>query len=232
MMGDELVINSYEDEIKMTKIKEDALERAGFDVITEILDRRGINTKAAKDYFNRIKNADSKEELDKMTVGELNDITDNLNKEITEQLISPVEISEVLVRKGRELAREMNPTGRVYDDDKYIIIGNNLGKEVSDHGIAYGVNQAIRNYCTQKIYEITYNEKVAEKERELGIEKKEEKKALLSSSVSSSSNSSKNKFLKEILGEDSIESSDDFETVKEAYMKHLTDTISKLKDYE
>ncbi len=233
-MGEDLVIKSYREQINESILKADAVEKAGFNVIIDSLNRKNINTKDVVNYFNRIKSASSMEELDKLTIGELNKITEALNKEITEALISPVEISEKLIREGARIAKEESPTGKVENNDKYMMIGNNLGAQVNEHGIAFGVNQAIRNYCTQKIYQIEYGKKIKEKEEELGLEAKEKKETTSTSGISHDANfnSKKEKFLSGILNTTPISSEDSFEVIKENYIKHLSDTISNLESYK
>ena len=224
-MGDELVINSYKEQIKESALKADAVEKAGFDILIDFLNKHNVNTQDAVNYFNKIKVATTKEELDKLTIGELDTITENINKKVTEGLISPVEAADMLVRNGPVIAKQMSPTGKVSDNDNYVTIGNNLGEEVNKHGIAFGVNQAIRNYCTQKIYQILYEEKISEKE-------KETVPVTIPCTTPNVSSTKKDDFLKNILGVNPINNDTDFQSAKQGFMLHLTNTIKDLESYK
>ncbi len=231
MMGD-IVINSYKEQIKETTFKARAIEVAGFNIIVETLKKRGINTGKSEDFFQKIKSCITKEDLDKLTIGELNEITIDINNQVTRELIAPIDISDSLIRESRLIAQKMSINGKVTDDDKFVKVGSNLASEVNKHGISYGLNIAIRNYCLQKMYLILYNSKVIEREKELGIinTKKEKVKTTTSNTVKNISK--KEMFLSNIIKNSNINSEISFLDAKKNYSSSLINIINNLNSYK
>ena len=228
-MIEDLVINSYKEQIKESVIKAKAIDVAGFSVIVEELKRRGIDTKRVLDYFNKMKLANTHEELDNLTVEELDEITLDINKQVTRALISPVEMSDLVIRKSKIIARDMSVDGKVLDNDKFIKIGANLAAEIEKHGIASGLNTCIKNYCIQKLYQQNYKEKIREKEKELGIENTTIEKSKTVKKV----DSKKDKTLKDIFKK-SVEYSNlgSFDVIKNNYLEYLGKIVDDLKSYK
>ena len=66
-MSNDLVINSYEEQIKESLLKAQAVKIAGFDLIIEELNKRSINCSDIVAFFKRLKDAHTREELDSIT---------------------------------------------------------------------------------------------------------------------------------------------------------------------
>ena len=229
-MVEDLVISSYKDQIKESLLKSTAIEKAGFSIIVEEIKRRGVDTSKIEAYFNKIKNSNTKEELDLLTVNELNNITDNINEQVTKALIPPTDISDILIRKSRTIANQVSIDGKISDDNKYIKIGSSLSNEINNHGVAKGLNLCIRNYCIQKLYQISYEEKIKEKENELGIQNTESKKEI---KVSKPIDARKSKIMKDIFNRDINEDiKDDFSTIKDNYINSLNVIVNNIESYK
>lgn len=210
MMTEDIVISSYKEQIKQSILKANAVKIAGFDIIITELNRRNIDTTRIVAFFDRIANSTTKEEIDNMTVDELNKIIDDINMQITRALISPVEVAELLIRKSKSIALEKSPNGKIDENDNYVKVGVNLASEIHKHGIALGLNICIKNFCIQKLYQAEYREKVREKEQELGIVSEDNSKTdhfIAPKNI----NTKKSKTMKEIFGKDLIDDLDDDE---------------------
>jgi hypothetical protein len=228
-MVEDLVISSYKEQIKESLLKNKAVDLAGFSVIVSELERRGIDTSRVVAFFNKIKKSTTKEELDNLTVDELNSINADLNEQITKTLISPVDISDILIRKAKVVATEMSVDGRVMPNDKFLQVGNNLASDINQNGIAHGIDVCIKNYTIQKLYQAEYNKKIKEKEMELGIAVEEEKKEIV---PKKRIDTRKSKLMKEIFNKDINDVEDDFENIKNNYINHINKVIENLDNYK
>lgn len=235
---EDIVISSYKQQIKESSLKAEAVKAAGFDIVVEELDKRGIKTETLKSYFNRISNANTKEELNALTLNELLDITNDINNQITRALIAKAEIADALVRKSKIVALAKSPNGKVAEDDNYIKVGSNLATEINKEGIAEGLNTCIKNYCIQKIYQANYREKMIEKQKELGIydeNQKEENKRKINERMSTNDSitqlTPKKRLMKEIFKKDILDLEDTpFETAKINYQNALNERMRHLQD--
>lgn len=227
-MIEDIVINSYKEQIKQSILKAEAVKVAGFDLIIGELNKRSIKTDKVMTFFNKIRNSSTKEEIDNLTVDELNEIIDDINLQITKALISSVEVAELLVRKSRIIAKEKSPNGKINDNDNYVKVGTNLASEVNKHGIAHGLNICIKNYCIQKLYQATYREKIREKEKELGILVSDEKNKTSSPVIV---NTKKSKTMIELFGKNINEDIDTFEVVKKNYIDKLNNEVNNIENY-
>ena len=234
-MVEDLVVGSYKEQIRESLLKAKAIEIAGFSVMTEELKKRGINTDRAVNFFNKIKASTHKTDLDRLTVDELDEVINDINMQVTRALISPIEISDTLIRKSRIIAREMSINSIVKDDDKFVKVGVNLASEVTKHGIAKGLNTCIKNYCIQKLYQFTYKEKIDERVKKVGIpeEHVEEKKVEKNIPTRKKLNSGKDKTMNEIFKKDIEDTSkSSFEAIKNNYLEYLAKVVSDIKNYE
>ncbi len=231
---EDLVINSYKEQIKESLLKAKAIEVAGFSVMIEELNRRSINTDKVVNFFNKIKLASSKADLDLLTIDELNKITDDINMQVTRALISPIEMSDTLVRQSRIIARDMSPSGKVdNDNNKFIKIGVNLASEVTKHGIAKGLKTCIKNYCIQKLYQSNYKDKILEKEKELGMDVEEsDLKNTEVKAVPKINDSKKSKTMNDIFSKNIPEVSGSFGAIKNSYLEVLAKTVNNLESYK
>lgn len=237
---EDIVISSYKQQIKESALKAEAVKAGGFDIVIEELEKRGINTVAIKEYFNKIINSHTKDDLYNLTIDELTNITNDINSQVTRALIAKAEISDVLIRRSKLVALAKSPNGKITEDDKYAKVGNNLATEINKYGIAEGLNTCIRNYCTQKIYQADYREKIIEKQKQLGIydeTSKMESKQKLNEKIDYSSYSPstkqepKNRILKEIFKTDYIDNTDiTFETAKQNYDSSIRERLAHLND--
>lgn len=230
-MIEDIVIKSYEEQIKQSILKSEAVKKAGFDIIIAELERRGVQTEEVVSFFNKIRNSKNKEELDSLTIEELNMIVDNINMQVTKALISPLEISEILIRKSRIIAQEMSPNGKVNDTDNYVKVGANLASEIGKHGIAVGISICVKNYCIQRMYQINYREQLNIRKKKLGIEVEE------SSSVKKvpvkKKDTRKVKTMVEIFGREIADYNDmTFNDAKINYFRELSMKVNKLDQYK
>ncbi len=230
-MSNDLVINSYEEQIKESLLKAQAVKIAGFDLIIEELNKRSINCSDIVDFFKRLKDAHTREELDFITIDELSQLVDDINRQVTQSLVSSVEVAGHLLRRSRVIALEKSPNGKVGKDDKYIKVATNLANEIQQHGISHGIDICIRNFCVQKMYQITYKEKIKERKIKLGIYEEEKK---VDSKKNSFSFSLKiNKVLKEIFKTNHVSSSDkSFDEIKVDYFNSINNKVSNLSQYK
>ncbi len=235
---EDIVITSYKQQIKESTLKAEAVKAAGFDIVIEELKNRGVKTGHVEQFFDKIMNSHTIEELDNLTMDEFSEIIDDINAQVTRSLIAKVEIAEALVRKSKLVALSKSPNGKVAENDNYVKVGTNLAAVINKDGIANGLEICIRNYCTQKIYQANYRNKIIEKEKELGIYNEEEHmqtRMKLNEKMSDSSNnkiSPKERLLKEIFGR-SIEEVDDdisFDTAKEKYRLMINERMKHLQD--
>lgn len=238
---EDIVISSYKQQIKESSLKAEAVKAAGFDIVVEELEKRGIKTTDLRAFFDRISNANTKEELNSLTLDELLTITNDINAQITRALIAKVEIADVLVRKSKLVALAKSPNGKVKDNDNYVKVGTNLAAEINREGIAEGLNTCIKNYCIQKIYQADYREKMIEKQKELGIydeQQKEENKRKINQKITSTidqfsnvKSNPKEKLLHEIFRRDiTLDEEISFENAKESYRQAINERMRHLAD--
>jgi len=50
---EDIVIKSYEEQIKQSILKSEAVKKAGFDIIIAELERRGVQTEEVVSFFNK-----------------------------------------------------------------------------------------------------------------------------------------------------------------------------------
>ena len=172
---EDIVITSYKEQIKESSFKADAIKSGGFDIVIEELEKRRVTTAKIKDFFNKIMNCYTMNDLDRLTLGDLEEVIEDINTQVTRLLISKAEIADSVVRKSKLVALAKSPDGKVKEKDNYVLVGTNLAKEINNEGIASGLELCIRNYCSQKIYQANYRQKMIEKEKELGIYDEEER---------------------------------------------------------
>lgn len=230
-MTEDIVIKSYKEQIKQSVLKSEAVKKAGFDIIVAEIKRRGVQTEQIVSFFDKIKNSKTKEELDRLTIDELNLIVDDINIQITKALISPVEIADLLVQKSRLIAQNESPNGKILDSDPYIKVGANLASEVNKHGIADGLSVCVKNYCIQKLYQANYREQLRLKEKELGIETGD--RQFSGNKSRKRVNVRKSQTMKDIFKRD-IEDNQmsTFQDAKDGYLKSLRVKVSKLDEYK
>lgn len=230
-MIEDIVIKSYREQIKQSILKSEAVKKAGFDIIVSEIKRRGVQTEQIVSFFEQIGNSKTKEELDQLTIDELNLIVDDINMQVTKSLISPVEIADILVQKSRLIAKEESPNGKVVEDDPYIKVGANLASEVNKHGIAEGISVCVKNYCIQKLYQANYREQLLLKESKLGINSEEKTPVFKKSSRKinlKKVQTMKDIFSKEVEDDDKIT----FQDAKDNYLRSLSVKVSKLEEYK
>lgn len=230
-MSNDLVINTYKEQIKESILKMQAIKIAGFDIIIEELAKRGIDCSEVLSFLEKIKNAGTKEELDKITIDEMNEIIENINTQITKALISSLEIAGVLERKSKMIAIKKSPNGKIVDNDKYIKVGTNLSSEINKHGISHGLSICIKNYCIQRIYQSDYRKKIEEQEQKLGITTDEGPKEI--KNTIKSKDKKKTKLMEEIFDKEiQIDKINKFEVSKNEYFKYLNNLIENLNKYK
>lgn len=230
-MSNDLVINSYEEQIKESLLKAQAVKIAGFDIIIEELKKRSIDCNEVTIFFDKIKNANTIEEINSLTIDDLNEIIENMNTQVTKSLTSAVEVAEHLLRRSREIALEKSPNGKINTSDNYIKVGTNLSNEVQQHGISYGLDICIRNYCIQKMYQASYREKIKERKIKLGIY--DENLENITKKNITSKGPNINKTLRSILKKDTVASSDkSFDKIKEDYFNVINNKVSHLGEYK
>lgn len=230
-MIEDIVVKSYKEQIKQSILKSDAVKKAGFDIIIAELNRRNIKTEELVSFFDKIRDAKTKEELDSLTIDELNTIIEDINIQVTKALVSPPEIADVLIRKSRFIAQELSPNGKVNDSDNYIKVGTNLASEVNKHGIAVGLNICVKNYCIQKLYQASYREQLREREKKLGIESDVDthpRKAPVKKKDTRKTKTMVDIFNKEVDDYNNIT----FKDAKNNYLKNLSLKVSELEQYK
>ena len=229
-MTEDLVINSYKEKIKESLVKTKALDAAGFKIIIDELERRGINITIVKNLFEKIKNSKTIEELNSITLEELSNAIEDINNQVTRALIGPIDISDILIRKSKIVASEMSVDGKVFDNDKFVKVGSNLASEINKYGISHGIDLCIKNYTIQKLYQAEYNDKIKEKQKELGIveEDKKENKSIPTKKM----DSRKSKIMKELFNKEILDVTDEFDLLKEKYINSINDTINNLESYK
>lgn len=230
-MMDDIVVKSYKEQIKQSVLKSEAVKKAGFDIIISELKRRGVQTEQIVSFFDKIKNSTKKEELDQLTIDELNLIIDDINIQVTKSLISPVEVADLLVQKSRLIAQNESPNGKILDSDPYIKVGVNLASEVNKHGIADGLSVCVKNYCIQKLYQANYREQLILKEKELGIEIEDQKFSVSKSrkKINLRKNQTMNDIFKREIEDDHMIT---FQDAKDRYLKALGIKVSRLDEYK
>ncbi len=230
-MSNDLVINTYKEQIKESILKMQAIKIAGFDIIVEELTKRGIDCSKVIAFLNKIKDASTKEDLYNITIDEMNEIIEDINIQITKALISSLEIAGTLERKSKMIAIKKSPNGKITDDDNYIKVGTNLSSEINKHGISHGLSICIKNYCIQRIYQSDYREKIEEQEQKLGIYSQEETKEI--KGTIKSKDKKKDRLMKEIFNKDiQIDKINKFEISKNEYFKYLNKLIESLNEYK
>ncbi len=230
-MIDDIVINSYKEQIKESIFKTQAVKVAGFDIVVEELQKRGVDISKILAFFNKIKDANTKEEINNLTIDELNNIIDDINIQVTKSLISPVEIAGILERRSKMIAMEKSPNGKITDNDNYVKVGSNLASEINKHGISYGLSICIKNYCIQKMYQADYKEKISEREKKLGIYKNNEKGEHINNikKVEDKKNNLMIEIFSKEVANNNIKSFDD---IKNDYFTYLNNLVSKLNEYK
>lgn len=235
---EDIVITSYKQQIKESSLKADAIKSGGFDIVIEELEKRQVKTSRIKDFFNQIVNSYTMDDLNKLTLNDLNEVVEDINQQITKLLIAKVEIADVVVRKSKLVALAKSPDGKVKEKDNYVLVGNNLAKEINNEGVASGLELCIRNYCSQKIYQANYREKMIEKEKELGIYDEEERNAnknLINEKIDNNTNNldPKHRLLFSIFNRD-IEEEDNisFEKAKDNYHVAFNIKMQNLQEYK
>lgn len=235
---EDIVITSYKEQIKESSFKADAIKSGGFDIVIEELEKRQLKTSKIKDFFNKIVNCYTMDDLNKLTLGDLEEVVEDINDQVTRLLISKAEIADALVRKSKLVALSKSPDGKVKEKDNYVLVGTNLAKEITNEGIASGIELCIRNYCSQKIYQANYRAKMIEKEKELGIYDEEERtnnKALINEKIAENSKNSdpKQKLLFTIFNRDIDDYEDiSFDKAKENYRLAFNNRLQNIKDYK
>lgn len=230
-MMDDIVVKSYKEQIKQSVLRSETVKKAGFDIIISELKRRGVQTEQIVSFFDKIKNSTKKEELDQLTIDELNLIIDDINIQVTKSLISPVEVADLLVQKSRLIAQNESPNGKILDSDPYIKVGVNLASEVNKHGIADGLSVCVKNYCIQKLYQANYREQLILKEKELGIEIEDQKFSVSKSrkKINLRKNQTMNDIFKREIEDDHMIT---FQDAKDRYLKALGIKVSRLDEYK
>lgn len=235
---EDIVITSYKEQIKESSLKADAIKSAGFDIIIEELEKRQVKTSKIKDFFNSIEKSYTMDDLNKLTLGDLEEVVSDINDQVTRLLIAKVEIADAVVRKSKVVALSKSPDGKIKEKDNYILVGSNLAKEINNEGIASGLEICIRNYCSQKIYQANYREKMIEKEKELGIYDEEERsinRGLINEKITESNKSldPKQKLLFSIFNREIDDYRDiTFEKAKENYHNEFNNRMKNLKEYK
>ena len=72
---EDIVISSYKEQLKESALKAEAVKSAGFDIVIDELEKRNIKTTKLKEFFERLMNSNTKEELNRLTPRELSEIT-------------------------------------------------------------------------------------------------------------------------------------------------------------
>lgn len=235
---EDIVITSYKQQIKESSLKADAIKSGGFDIVIEELEKRGVKTSSIKQFFEKIVNSYTMDDLNKLTLGDLKDVIEDINTQVTRLLIAKVEIADTVVRKSKIVALAKSPDGKVDEKDNYVLVGSNLAKEINNEGVASGLELCIRNYCSQKIYQANYREKMIEKEKELGIYDEEERnnnREIINQKMSSEQTvlDPKHRLLFSIFNRD-IEEDDSisFEKAKDNYRIAFNIRIQNLQEYK
>lgn len=237
---EDIVITSYKQQIKESSLKADAIKSAGFDIVIEELEKRQVKTAKIKEFFNKIVNSYTMSDLNTMTIDELEEVINDINQQVTRLLIAKVEIADSVVRKSRLVALSKSPDGKISEKDNYVLVGNNLAREINEEGIASGLNLCIRNYCSQKIYQADYREKMIEKQKELGIYNEEERnnnKMIINEKIdiSGKSMSPKQKLLLSIFNKEIDDKSYDtisFEKAKDEYLMSIKNRMTNLSEFK
>lgn len=235
---EDIVITSYKQQIKESSLKADAIKSGGFDIVIEELEKRQVKTTNIKNFFSKIVNSYTMSDLDKLTMDEFAELIDDINKQVTRLLIAKVEIADAVIRKSKLVALSKSPDGKVHEKDNYILVGTNLAREINEEGIASGLEICIRNYCSQKIYQANYREKMIQKEKELGVYDEEERnnsKAIINEKMDAKTTNldPKHRLLFTIFNRD-IEENDkiSFEEAKENYLNAFNNRINNLQEYK
>lgn len=241
---EDVVVESYKKQIKESNLKAAIIKTGGFDVIVNYLDEHSIDTSRLKSFFLKIQQSRTLDDLNELTIDELIFITDDINTQITQELISQAEIGDYLLRKSNVIAHEKSLNGVVEKDNMYLVIGSNLASVIMKSGIAEGIRVCIKNYCNQKIYQANYREKLEEKEKELGIfqsedsffAKRQEIKMKFDAHIKDKLdnfpvNNRKISLLKEIFGHDvDININRDFNDLREIYWAKFNDLLLHLNE--
>ena len=235
---EDIVITSYKQQIKESSLKADAIKSGGFDIVIEELEKRQVKTSKIKDFFSKIVNSYTMDDLNKLTLDDLEEVISDINQQVTQLLIAKVEIADAVIRKSKLVALAKSPDGKVSEKDNYVLVGNNLAKEINNDGVASGLELCIRNYCSQKIYQANYREKMVEKEKELGIYDEEERnsnKALINEKMNEKANNldPKHRLLFDIFNRDIEEDENiSFEKAKDNYHNAFNIKMKNLGEYK
>lgn len=235
---EDIVITSYKQQIKESSLKADAIKSGGFDIVIEELEKKGVKTSNIKNFFNKIVNSYTMDDLNKLTLGDLEEVIEDINTQVTRLLIAKVEIADTVVRKSKIVALSKSPDGKVSEKDNYVLVGSNLAKEINNEGVASGLELCIRNYCSQKIYQANYREKMIEKEKELGIYDEEERnnnREIINQKMSSDTINldPKHRLLFSIFNKDIEEDeSINFEKAKDNYRDAFNRRLQNLQEYK
>ena len=235
---EDIVITSYKQQIRESSLKADAIKSGGFDIVIEELEKRGAKTSNIKTFFNKIVNSYTMDDLNKLTLGDLEEVIEDINKQVTRLLIAKVEIADAVVRKSKLVALAKSPNGKLSDKDNYVLVGSNLAKEINNEGIAIGLELCIKNYCSQKIYQYNYREKMIEKQKELGVYDEEERnnnREIINQKMESETSNldPKSKLLFSIFNKDIEEDeSISFEKAKDNYRNAFNNRLQSLQENE
>ena len=235
---EDIVITSYKQQIKESSLKADAIKSGGFDIVIDELEKRQVKTSDIKSFFNKIVESYTMSDLDKLTMDEFAKIIEDINQQVTRLLIAKVEVADAVIRKSRLVALSKSPDGKVHEKDNYILVGSNLAREINEEGIASGLELCIRNYCSQKIYQANYRDKMVEKEKELGIYDEEERnnnKAIINEKIDDKRTNldPKHRLLFSIFNRDVNEEEQiSFEKAKENYRNAFNNRINNLEEYK
>ncbi len=242
---EDIVVESYKKQIKESNVKANAIKIGGFDIIVNYLEEHDVDTTRLKSFFLKIQQSKTLDDLNKLTMDELISITDDINTQVTHELISQAEIGDYLLRKSNIIAHDKSFNGVVEKNNRYLVIGSNLASIIMKAGIAEGIKICIKNYCNQKIYQANYREKLIEKEKELGIFQNEEnilkrqqeiKKrfdAQVRDKIDVGINNKKGKLLKDIFGHDVVVNVDkDFFDLRDEYYIKFNNTLLHLNDFK
>lgn len=234
---EDVVVESYKRQIKESILKSEIIKTGGFDIIVDYLEQHGVDTSRLKTFFLKIKKSRTLDDLNQLTMDELLDIVDDINRQVTHELISQAEVGDYLLRKSNVIAHEKSINGVVDKNNRFLVIGNNLSEVVMRHGVAEGIKLCIKNYCNQKIYQANYRERLKEKEIELGIyqdeanilEKKREIKKRFNDEVSSkildSTDSKKSLLMTELFGHD-VSSNSSFSDSSRIYFVKFNEKLN------
>lgn len=241
---EDIVVESYKRQIKECNVKANAIKVGGLDILVKYLDDHSVDTTRLKSFFKQIQNSETLDDLNQLTMDELLSITDDINSQVTRQLVSQAEIGDFILRRSNIIAHEKSLSGNVEKDNRYLVVGTNLAEVIMKSGIAEGIKLCIKQYCNQKLYKANYRMKLVEKEKKLGIyqddndilKKKQdikrrfdmEVKSKLSENNDNYINDEKNKVLEGIFGHKVQFYVGEFEDAKKDYYIKLNERLEEI----